>query len=458
VSVGVATDVWVQGWWGGVAVAPGNRLQVLLPTATVGSVPLGRGTESVGGPDGSRRGGVARPTVPIRLTGVGLNVPAAMKLHEYQAKGVFADAGIPTPASELAETVDEAVAAAEGIGYPVAIKAQVQVGGRGKAGGIELVDSAEEARTAADAILGMDLKGYHVDRVLVEEAVDFTDELYVGVTMDRNEGRPVAMVSTRGGVNIEEVAAEDPDAIAREHVDPAFGMHPYQARKAVYDAGVDRAVANDVAGVLRTLYDLWDERDGADAEINPLMVTADDEVVAADAVMNIDDDALFRQPELAEMEEDAAGDDLEAKANEYGFDYVRLSGNVGIIGNGAGLVMTTLDLVDYYGGAPANFLDIGGGAKAERVANALDMVFADDNVDSVVFNIFGGITRGDEVAEGINTALEQFEEIPKPVIVRLAGTNADEGMEILNTDLVRVEGTLEAAVQAAVAAAREANA
>jgi len=378
-----------------------------------------------------------------------------MKLHEYQAKEVFADAGIPTPASQLAETVDEAVEAAEAIGYPVAIKAQVQVGGRGKAGGIELAENEAEARDAAEAIIGMDLKGLQVDRVLVEAAVDFVDELYVGVTMDRGEGRPVAMVSTRGGVNIEEVAAEDPEAIAREHVDPAFGMHPYQARKAVYDAGVEQDVARDVAGVLSTLYELWDDKDGSDAEINPLMVTADDEVIAADAVMNVDDDALFRHPDLAEMEDEAAEDDLEAKANEYDFDYVRLEGNVGIIGNGAGLVMTTLDLVDYYGGEPANFLDIGGGAQADRVSNALDMVFSDENVDAVVFNIFGGITRGDEVARGINEALEQFDEIPKPVVVRLAGTNSEEGMEILNTDLVQVEATLEDAVQGAVARAEE---
>ncbi|PSP82979.1 ADP-forming succinate--CoA ligase subunit beta [Halobacteriales archaeon QS_1_68_17] len=381
-----------------------------------------------------------------------------MKLHEYQAKEVFADAGIPTPSARLAGTVDEAVAAAEEIGFPVAVKAQVQVGGRGKAGGIEIAGDAEEARAIADDILGMDLKGYHVDRVLVEAAVDFVDELYVGVTMDRGEGRPVAMVSTRGGVNIEEVAAEDPEAIAREHVDPAFGMHPYQARKAVYDAGVDRAVARDVAGVLTTLYELWDERDGSDAEINPLMVTADDEVIAADAVFNVDDDALFRQPDLAEMEEETADDELEAKANEYGFDYVRLDGDVGIIGNGAGLVMTTLDLVDYYGGDPANFLDVGGGAKAERISNALDMVFSDDNVDAVVFNIFGGITRGDEVARGINEALGSFDEVPKPVVVRLAGTNAAEGMEILNTDLVTVEETLEDAVQRAVEYAAEVKA
>jgi succinyl-CoA synthetase beta subunit len=382
-----------------------------------------------------------------------------MKLHEYQAKQIFADAGIPTPASTLAESVDEVLDAAEEIGYPVAVKAQVQVGGRGKAGGIKLAENAEEAEEAAESILGMDLKGIHVDRVLVEEAVDFVNELYVGVTMDRGEGKPVTMVSTNGGVNIEEVAEEDPDAIVREHIDPAFGMHPYQARRAVFEAGVDREVATDAASILQTLYQLWADSDASEIEVNPLMVTSDDEVIAADAVMNIDEDALFRQPEIAEMEdESASGDELERKADEYDFDYVRLSGNVGIIGNGAGLVMTTLDLVDHYGGEPANFLDVGGGAKAERIANALDMVFSDDNVDSVVFNIFGGITRGDEVARGINEALGEFDEIPKPVVVRLAGTNWEEGMEILNEDLVTVEQTLEDAVQRAVEYAQEVEA
>jgi len=378
-----------------------------------------------------------------------------MKLHEYQAKGVFADAGLPVPASTLAATTDEVLDAANDIGYPVAVKAQVQVGGRGKAGGIELVDSDEEARAAAESIIGMDLKGLHVDRVLVESAVDFVNELYVGVTMDRTVGKPVAMVSTQGGVNIEEVAEETPEAIERVHIDPAFGIQPYQAREAVFEAGVDEDVAMDVASVLTTLYELWEEKDATEIEVNPVMITADGEVVCADAVMNIDEDTLFRHADLAEMEEAAASDELEAKANDYGFDYVRLSGNVGIVGNGAGLVMTTLDLVDYYGGSPANFLDIGGGAKAERVANALDMVFADENVDSVVFNIFGGITRGDEVAKGINEALESFDEIPKEVVVRLAGTNAEEGMEILNTDLVTVESTLDAAVQRAVEYAEE---
>jgi succinyl-CoA synthetase beta subunit len=378
-----------------------------------------------------------------------------MKLHEHQAKTIFADAGIPVPESRLATTVDEALDAVDEIGYPAAIKAQVHVGGRGKAGGIKIATDRDEAEQYAEEILGMDLKGYTVDEVLVEAGVDFVDELYVGVTMDRGEGEPVLMVSTEGGVDIEEVAEETPDAIAREHVDPAFGLHPYQARKVVYEAGVDADVALDVASILSTLYDLYEDSDASEIEVNPVMITSDRDVIAADAVMNIDEDALFRQPELAEMADASYEDDLERKAGEYGFDYVRLSGNVGIIGNGAGLVMTTLDLVDYYGGKPANFLDIGGGAKAERVTQALDMVFSDPNVDSVVFNIFGGITRGDEVAKGINEALAEFDEIPKPVVVRLAGTNAEEGMEILNTDLIEVEETLEAAVQRAVANAEE---
>ena len=378
-----------------------------------------------------------------------------MKLHEFQAKRVFADAGIPTPRSRLATSGEEVTEAVEEIGFPAAIKAQVQVGGRGKAGGIKIVNDVPEARNAAEDVLGMDLKGYTVEKVLVEQGVEFTNELYVGVTMDRNEGTPVAMVSEKGGVNIEEVAAEDPEAIAREHVDPAFGMHPYQTRKVVHRAGIDRQIAGDVASILGTLYDLWADSDASEIEVNPLMVTADNEVIAADAVMNIDDDALFRQPELAAMEEEAYEDDLERKAAEYDFDYVRLSGNVGIIGNGAGLVMTTLDLVDYYGGDPANFLDIGGGAKAERVANALDMVFSDPNVDAIVFNIFGGITRGDEVARGLNEALGQFDEVPKPVVVRLAGTNAQKGMKVLDESLVQVEATLEDAVQQTVLNAEE---
>lgn len=381
-----------------------------------------------------------------------------MRLHEYQAKQRFADAGIPTPSFSLASSVEDVRSAAADLGYPVAIKAQVKVGGRGKAGGIALAENDAELEDAADAILGMDLKGYTVDQVLVEEAIDFVRELYVGITMDRGAGAPIAMVSTEGGVDIETVAEETPDAIAKEYVDPAFGFHPYQARRAVYDAGIDQSIAGEVATVLSTLYDLWSDLDGTDLEINPLMVTADGDVIAADAVCNVDEDALFRQPELAAFEEAAAETPLDEKALEYGFDYVRLDGNVGIIGNGAGLVMTTLDLVEHFEGKPANFLDVGGGAKAERIANALDLVFSDEQVDSVVFNIFGGITRGDEVARGINEALGQFEEIPKPVIVRLAGTKSEAGMDILDTELVTVENTLEGAVKRAVSAAEEVSA
>ena len=377
-----------------------------------------------------------------------------MKLHEYQAKRLFADAGIPMPESALASGADEAVDIGERIGLPCAIKAQVKVGGRGKAGGITLARDSGAVREAAERIIGMELKGLSVASVLVEEAVDFVDELYLGVTMDRDAGRPVAMVSREGGVDIETVAEETPDAIVREDVDPRAGLHAYQARRAVFDAGVDRDVAPDVAQTLQTLYAVWAATDGTDAEINPLMITEERDVVAVDAVLNVDDDAMFRHPELAEMATEAQAAEpagLEQQATAYGFDYVRLDGSVGIIGNGAGLVMTTLDLVEHYGGTPANFLDIGGGAKAERVGHALDVVFADENAQSVLFNIFGGITRGDEVAAGINEALAAFPELPKPVVVRLAGTNAAEGMEILDTDRLIVEETLESAVKRAVA-------
>ena len=371
-----------------------------------------------------------------------------MRLHEYQAKEVFAEAGIPTPEGEVVDTPEGAYEAAESLGGDVAVKAQVHVGGRGKAGGIEVVSSPEEAKEAAERIIGMDIKGKHVEKLLVEEAVDIQNELYVGVTTDRGEGRAVTMVSSRGGVNIEEVAEEDPDAIARTHVDPAYDLRPFEAREVVYGAGVPRDAARDVTGVLSTLYTLWDERDADDAEINPLVLT-DDGVIAADAVFNIDNSALYRQEELAEMEDEAFDDEFEARASEAGFDYVRLDGNVGIVGNGAGLVMTTLDLVDHFGGSPANFLDIGGGADAERVQSALELVFEDENVDSVLFNVFGGITRCDEVANGINDALEAFDELPEPLVVRLTGTNEKEGRELL-TDRVETAEELEEAVKKAV--------
>ena len=373
-----------------------------------------------------------------------------MRLHEYQAKSIFADAGIPTPPSFLATSTKEVLDSLADIGYPAVIKAQVHVGGRGKAGGISLVNNSDEAQSEAERIIGMDLKGYKVNEVLVESAVDFTDEIYLGVALDRSSGMPVVMVSSKGGIDIEQVASSTPEAISKTYVNPLLGLHNFQAVNAVNTAGVSSKITRKVSNVLLSLYSIWESSDATEAEINPLMVTKNGDVFAADAVLNIEDDALFRQKHLADLKDTRNNNTLEAKADLYGFNYVRLDGNIGVIGNGAGLVMATLDLVDHYGGKPANFLDIGGGAKSDRVENALDILFNDENVDSILFNIFGGITRGDEVAQGINDALENFDILPKPIVVRLDGTNAKEGMEILNTDHLVIESTLESAVQRAI--------
>ena len=374
-----------------------------------------------------------------------------MRLQEHRAKAVFAAAGIETPAGDLATSVTAAHSVADDLGYPVAVKAQVPVGGRGKAGGIEIVEGPAALETAVERILGMDVEGYQVESVLIEEAVEAATELYVGVTMDRAARQPVVMVSQQGGVDIETVAAETPDAIAREHVDPAYGLHAYQARNVVARAGIEGAAAQAVAGVVRTLYEVWETRDGTDAEINPLMVTPEDEVIAADAVLNVDDDALFRQQDLAGAGADTAADDLTRRAADAGLDYVGLPGSVGVVGNGAGLVMTTLDLIAAAGGKPANFLDVGGGADAERVRAALEVVLADPSVEVVLINIFGGITRGDEVAAGINEALATL-EVSVPIVVRLAGTRAAAGREQL-TDAVETADSFEAAVDRAVSVA-----
>ena len=373
-----------------------------------------------------------------------------MRLHEYQAKSIFSDGGIPIPPSGLANSVETVLEETNRIGYPAVIKAQVHVGGRGKAGGITLVQNDNEAEIAANKILGMDLKGYLVYEVLVEQAIDFVDEIYLGVTLDRSSGMPVAMVSSEGGIDIEQVASSTPDAISKTYINPLLGLSDSQAKTAVLDAGISPTLTDKVANILLSLYNIWETSDATETEINPLMVSKEGDVIATDAVLNIEDDALFRQKKLADLRDTRNNNKLESKADLYGFNYVRLDGNIGIIGNGAGLVMTTLDLVDHYGGKPANFLDIGGGANSVRVENALEILFEDENVDSILFNIFGGITRGDEVAQGINDALENFDTLPKPIVVRLDGTNAKEGMEILNTDHLTVESTLESAVQRAI--------
>jgi succinyl-CoA synthetase beta subunit len=379
-----------------------------------------------------------------------------MRLQEHRAKAVFAEAGIPTPQGRTVETVDGAVEAGREIGFPVAVKAQVPVGGRGKAGGIRIVESAADLRRAAGEILAASIEGFPVETLLIESAVDVATELYVGITLDREKRRPVVMVSSEGGVDIESVADSRPDAIAREHVDPAFGLHPYQARTVVSRIDVPEAVEGAVADVIETLYGVWADRDATDAEINPLVVTESGAVSAVDAVLNLDDDALFRQPDLAGDGAEEHTDRLESRAEAAGLEYVRLEGSIGVVGNGAGLVMTTLDLIDHFGGAPANFLDVGGGADAERVGTALEVVFEDPNVEAVLVNIFGGITRGDEVADGINAALSEYETLPKPLVVRLTGTRGAAGRDRL-TDAVQTEATFEGAVKRAIALAEGAS-
>lgn len=374
-----------------------------------------------------------------------------MKLLEYQAKSLFDEADITTPASWHVGTVAEAVQAAHGIGYPVYIKAQVRTSGRMKAGGVKTATSDAETRAVVGEMLDSTVRGLPVESVLVEGTIDGNDELYLGITMDRAAGQPVLMLSASGGIDVETAATEG--AMTRVPIDPVYGLYPYQVRQAVTEAGIDAVDAQPLTRVAMQLYNLWTAYDGTEIEINPLVITGSG-LVALDAVFNIDDDALFRQPQL-NAETDVPADPLERKAAEYDLEYVRLDGSIGVIGNGAGLVMATLDLIDHIGGTPANFLDVGGGADADRIGNALSLVFEDPNVDVVLFTIFGGITRCDEVAAGLNAVVATHETLPAPLVVRLAGTNQQAGLNTLNDDRITVETDLDAAVRRAVDLARE---
>ena len=368
-----------------------------------------------------------------------------MKIHEYQAKEILAGYGVPTPTGEVATTPAEARAIAEKLGGRVVVKSQVHVGGRGKAGGIKVVDSPDEAEQVAGQILGMDIKGLTVEKVLVEQACNIAQEFYLGITLDRAVQQNVVMVSTAGGVDIEEVAAKTPEKIARVWIHPSLGLADYQTRQVLYGAGFPRQAVRGAAKFLQALYKAYIEVDATLAEINPLVLTEEGELIAADAKINIDDSALYRHPDFDQYEEASQEDPIEAEAHRRGLQYVRLGGEVGVIGNGAGLVMATLDEVKDAGGSPANFLDIGGGAKAEVVAASLDVVLSDPNVKGVLFNIFGGITRGDEVARGIIQGCEQL-NVQAPIVVRLTGTNAAEGREILaSSNLTSAETMAEAA-------------
>jgi succinyl-CoA synthetase beta subunit len=360
-----------------------------------------------------------------------------VKIHEYQAKEVLAKYGVAVPKNAgVATTPQEARAGVEALGGRGVIKAQVHSGGRGKAGGIKVANSPEEAGQIAGQMLGMLLKthqvpqGIKVEKVLIEEPITITKEYYLGIVPDRQSQRDVLIVSARGGMDIEAVAEEDPDAIARLPVDPIDGLWDYQLRQLVFDAQLDPALVNKIVPFLRQLYNAYRGSDGSLAEINPLAVTEDGRVLAADAKFQIDDSALFRHPEFAAYAEESEDDPIEAEAHRQDIAYVRLGGNVGILCNGAGLTMTTMDEVKRAGGSPANFLDVGGGAQAERVRNCLQIVLSDPHVKGILVNIFGGITRCDEVAKGIVEATQSI-EIKVPMVVRLAGTRAEEGAQIL---------------------------
>jgi succinyl-CoA synthetase beta subunit len=359
-----------------------------------------------------------------------------MDLLEYQGKQLFAAHGIAVPSGEVAATVEDAVAAAERIGFPCAIKAQVPIGGRGKAGGIKIAADRAEAERHAAAILGMDIRGprgegpFRVERVWVEGGSEIAAEYYASVILDRGEKKLLAMVSARGGMDIEAVAAEDPGALVREHIDPTRPFTVETARPIVAAAGLAEDVHDETATVLVKLAEVAGAEDATLIEVNPLIVTADRQVLALDAKVTIDGNALYRHEELAEIDAESIDDPQEAMAREKGLTYVKLDGDVGILANGAGLCMSTLDVVAQAGGAPANFLDAGGGSKAEAIVDALTVIASDEKVTAILFNIFGGITRCDEIAKGIVEASSQL-ELGVPLVVRLDGTNSEEGLAIL---------------------------
>jgi succinyl-CoA synthetase beta subunit len=354
-----------------------------------------------------------------------------LDLYEYQGKELFARHGIPVSEGRLASTAEEARAAAEALGGQVVVKAQVLIGGRGKAGGIKLADTPEDAETRASEILGMDIRGHVVRKVWIESASEIAREYYLSVAFDRSAKKPLLMFTTEGGIDIEEVAASDPEALVRVHVEPLEGYQPWHGRRLVFGAGIKNAdEQKQLAAIVEKLYETFARSEAILAEINPLIVTTDGEVRALDAKVTIDDNALFRHSDLAELRDVDGADPLEALAREKGVTYVKLDGDVGVLGNGAGLTMATVDVVTFVGGRPADFCDLGGGGDAQGVVDALEVITSDPQVRSIFFNIFGGITRCDEVARGILQALERM-QIDDPIVVRLDGTNAEEGRRLL---------------------------
>ena len=376
-----------------------------------------------------------------------------MKLHEYQSKRIFSQYGIPIPQGEVAATPQEAKAIAEKLGSRVVIKSQVLVGGRGKAGGIKLAKDPQEAERLASQILNMHIKGLPVRKVLVDEAADIRSEIYLGITNDRAAHKPVMMASSAGGVEIEEVARQTPEKIIKTHIDPFLGLRDYQTRDIAVGIGLPGEHWLTFGKIAQSLWKAYESSDATLAEINPLVITGDNQLLAVDGKMLIDDNSLFRHADLEAMRDLDEEAESETKAREHGLSFIKLDGNIGCMVNGAGLAMATMDILKLFGGAPANFLDIGGGASAEKVAVALRLILTDANVKAVLFNIFGGITRCDEVARGILTALAEVK--PKvPMVIRLVGTNAEEGRKLLADAKMITADTLAEAAQKAVAAAK----
>lgn len=377
-----------------------------------------------------------------------------MKLHEYQSKLIFAKYGVPIPKGRVAATPAEAKQIAEELGGSVVIKSQVLVGGRGKAGGIKVAKNAQEAETLAKNILGMDIKGLPVRKVLVDEAANIAKEIYLGITNDRAARKPVMMVSAEGGVEIEEVARTNPGKIIRAHIDPVRGLQEYQTRDVAAAIDLPREHWRTFAKICIGLWNAYQACDATLAEINPLVITGDNRLLAVDGKMLLDDNAIFRHPDLAELRDLDEEAPSETEAREHDLSFIKLDGNIGCMVNGAGLAMTTMDVIKFFGGEPANFLDIGGGAKADKVATAFRLILADPKVKAVLINIFGGITRGDEVAKGILQAMDEVKPTV-PMVVRIVGTNAEEGRKILANANMRTAETLADAAKKAVEAAKE---